>query len=399
MTSKYMGLSKCRICGSFQLNKWLDLGSQPLANNLLKNNNESFDKYPLEVYKCEDCTLSQLSIVVDPNKMFNEYLWRSSTSQSWREHCKWIVGQLNPGYRRLVVDIGANDGCLLNYFKEKDFITLGIEPSQQGTLGAENFYNYNSAHSLWNIEVAQQILIDYDHADIITATNVLAHVDNVHEFLEGVKLALAPDGIFYIEVPYLKDLLSHFRFDTIYHEHLSYFTVKALYKLMSYHNLKITKIDWYPIHGGSLGVTVRHKQHPCLVDKSVETYLAMENNINLDYNSFQNEILLQKIYFLAALRNLKGKTAIYGASAKATVFLNYMEITSGQIWCAFDDNQDKWFKTIPGTGIQVFEFCPDDVDNLILTSWNVKGDLILRARTAGFQGDFWCVINGKLQKI
>lgn len=395
---KYKVLLKCRICGSQKLKKWADLGTQPLANSLLATSDQPYDTYPLEVFVCEDCTLSQLSVVVDPEKMFTSYLWQAGLSKSWVEHCKWIANTLcndmiYPESSK-IIDIGANDGCLVSYFKEKGFSTLGVEPSQQGTFGAKNFYDYDSIHSLWNIDVAQQVLVDYGIFDIITATNVLAHVDDVHDFLEGVKLVLATGGVFFIEVPYVKNLIKDLRFDTIYHEHLSYFSATSLYQLMNLHALKIVKIEHVPVHGGSLAIWVRHQSFTCGMHESVGYFLDAEQKHNKLELDFQNQLLLSKINLHKQLKNLKGSIAIYGASAKATVFLNYMELSNQTIACAFDDNIDKQYRYIPGTGIEIFppRFA---VDNLILTSWNIQKDLEEKIRSEGFKGEIWVVCHGE----
>lgn len=255
-------LAQCRICQSERLEKFLSLGPMPLANSFLKQ--EQLDKpepyYPLDVVFCSNCGLVQLAQVVDPEIMFKDYAYQTGTSLPMQQHfarlAERTMQKFNIPERSLVVDIGSNDGTLLENFKKANMLVLGIEPAANiaelalsrgiGTL--VDFFNKN---------LAGRIRKEHGSPDVILATNVFAHVDDLGDFVDGVSSLIADDGVFIIEVPYLVDMITNVEFDTIYHEHLSYFAVRPLMTLFNKFNMSIVDAEQINVHGGSLCLYVQ----------------------------------------------------------------------------------------------------------------------------------------------
>ena len=388
MKDVYIRMEKCRICNSKNLVKYLDLGRTPLANSLIepgdKNNKEI--NYPLEVLYCEDCYLSQLSIVVNPEILFSRYIYRSSISKTFQAHCtemvEKIIERMEPNECGLVVDIASNDGCLLQKFRNSGFKTLGIEPAKNLT-DIANSKGIETICSFWNRKTANKILKKHGGARIITATNVLAHVDNLNEFLIAVKILLEKNGLFVVEVPYLYDLLTKNEFDTIYHEHLSYFLIKPLKKLYEKFGLSIISIKKYPIHGGSLRIYASKDR--LNADKSIRNFIDLENKENLydgkTYKNFNKRVKKVKKDLLELLKELKNKNkkiAAYGASAKGNTLLNYCSIDEKLISFIIDDTPEKQNNFAPGSRIKIVDASyleKEKPDYLLLLAWNFTKEI------------------------
>src|SRR3989338_6027440 len=259
MANAYKKIKRCRVCGSKDLVKYLDLGKNPLANSVVnpKDMGKSEPKFLLGVLYCNNCSLSQLSVVVDPKILFSRYVYRSSISKTFQAHCAEmadnVISLLGSRKKELVVDIASNDGCLLEQFKKKGFMVIGVEPAENIAKIA-NSKGIETLCKFWDDGAAKTILEKYGKAKVITATNVFAHVDDLNSFLRAVSILLDKNGLFIIEVPYLYDLLAKNEFDTIYHEHLSFFLVKPLGILLDRNKLRIFKVEKHSIHGGSLRI-------------------------------------------------------------------------------------------------------------------------------------------------
>lgn len=388
----YKRLVKCRICCSKDLVKYLDLGKMPLANRLIRpgNINKKEENFPLEVLYCKNCSLSQLSVSVSPKVLFSYYPYRSSISNVFRKHCAGMSNKirsiLKTKRNELIVDIASNDGCLLQEFRKKNFRTLGIEPAKNLAKIAEED-GIETVNSFWNEETAKKILSNHGKAQAIIATNVLAHVDNLSEFIGAVGILLSDDGLFVVEVPYLHDLIAKNEFDTIYHEHLSYFLVKPLQKLYNDHNLGIVNIEKYPIHGGTIRIyaskNTLDKQKP---SKSASEFLNFEKKEKMysleTYHKLENRVKKTKKNLLKTLRNLKGKgkkIAAYGASAKGNTLLNYCGIDNRLISFIVDDTPEKQNHLAPGSRIKIVDqsylekYKPD---YLLLLAWNFAKEIM-----------------------
>jgi len=269
-------VKNCRLCGSSDLTPYLNLGNMPLVNRLLTAPGDWDPKFPLEVYHCGKCSQSQLGIVVDPKVLFSDYPYRSSMSRTYIRHCfdmaELAKEQLGMSRGDLVVDIASNDGALLKQFKGFGVRVLGVDPaSNLAKIATEE--GVPTLAEFWPGDIPERILQNYGPAKIITATNVFAHVSDVHEFLKGVSTLLAGDGTFIVEFPYMVDLIESGCFDTIYHEHLSYFLVGPLIKLFEEHDLKVSMADRLPIHGGSVRLYITKNGQ---IDSSVRELVEME---------------------------------------------------------------------------------------------------------------------------
>jgi len=395
MEEVYRKLTRCRICNSEDLIKYLDLGATPLANSLLdeKNLDKKESRFPLEVLYCNNCSLSQLSIVVDPKVLFSEYVYRSSISKTFESHCRQMaetVSNMMDGKGNLIVDIASNDGCLLQQFKDCGFRTLGIEPAENLVKIAQAI-GIETEGLFWDMDAAEKILKKYGKAKVITATNVLAHVDDLGEFLKAVNVLLDENGLFIVEVPYLHDLLAKNEFDTIYHEHLSYFLVKPLQTLYRKNGLAINKIEKFQIHGGSIRIYASNDSSKS--DKSIDEFLSMEKNSGLysieAYKSFDNKVKNIKEDLIKLLKELKSqnkKVAAYGASAKGNTLLNYCNANKDLIKFIVEDTPEKQNKFAPGSRIPIKDASyleKENPDFLVMLAWNFAKEIM--QKTEGFR--------------
>ena len=389
MKQLYKKIKRCRICNSKNLIKYLSLGKTPLANSFIepKNINKKELKFPLEVLYCKNCSLSQLSIVVNPKLLFSKYVYRSSISKTFQNHCakmaEKVIKMIKSYKNELVVDIASNDGCLLKQFKNIGFKTLGVEPAKN-LADIANLNGIETISSFWSIATAKKNLKNYGKAKVITATNILAHVDDLNKFLKAVNILLKKDGLFIVEVPYLYHLLTKNEFDTIYHEHLSYFLVKPLKKLYENNDLYIIKIEKYPIHGGSLRIYA--SKNNLKEDTSVREFLNFENKNKLydinTYKNFHKEVKKIKKDFLKLLNQLKNKkkkVVAYGASAKGNTLLNYCGINKNLISFTVDDTPEKQNKFAPGSKIPIKDASYLEKEKpgyIVLLAWNFAKEIM-----------------------
>ena len=390
----YKKIKKCRICNSESLVKYLDLGNTPLANSLIeiKDKDKKELKFPLEVLYCKNCSLSQLSIVVDPKILFSEYVYRSSISRTFQEHCAEMAektAKLIDGSNNLVVDIASNDGCLLQQFKKNGFDVLGVEPAANIAKIA-NTSGIETICSFWSIETAKKIIEKHGKAKVITATNVFAHVDDLHAFLNAVNMLLHDNGIFIVEVPYLGDLLAKNEFDTIYHEHLSYFLAKPLERLYSSHNLKIFRIEKHAIHGGSIRLLA--SKNNSYDEKNVKEFLKSEAKQKLyelkTYQNFESKVKNIKreiLKLLLSLREKNKKIIAYGASAKGNTLLNYCGISNKYINFIVDDTPEKQHHLAPGSRIKIVDagyINKEKPDYVLLLAWNFAKEIMQKTKAS-----------------
>jgi SAM-dependent methyltransferase len=393
----FFRLKECRICASKNLEKYLDLGSLPLANNLVDSNKEENDLFfPLEVLLCKKCFLSQLSIVVDPKLLFSDYAYRTSISTTFREHFREMAEYIKEFFphtkNSLVVDIASNDGCMLQQFKKLGFRVLGIDPAVNLAKIAEE-QGIPTLVEFWNTEIAEKVISEQGKAKVVAASNVFAHVHDVHNFLRGVKKVLDEDGIFIVEVPYALHLIEKNAFDTIYHEHLSYFLVRPLLELFESEKMKIFDVKEIPVHGGSLRIFAKHEENKSIEIKSetIQKFLNLENEkklYDLDvYFNFAYRALEVKIEFLKLLLKLKKekKRIIgYGAAAKASTLLNYCGIGTNYIDFIVDDAPTKQHKSFAGNRVPIMpstELEKNKPDYLVLFAWTIAKELMQKTKS------------------
>lgn len=389
----YKNHTKCRVCNSPSLTKYLDLGMLPLSNNLAESDADPIhdEKYPLQVMLCEDCGLSQLSVVINPEVLFSHYVYRSSISQGYIAHCLQMAVDLKKQYNlnenSFVIDIAGNDGALLKEFKDEiGCKVLNVDPAENmGDLSEAKGVRFFRA--FWGMAAARHLrTTDWPQADIITATNVFAHVDDVREFLQAAKLALKPGGKLILEFPYLIDFIDNKEFDTIYFEHLSYFSIEPLRRLCRSVGLEVESVSRQDIHGGSVRVTIGTGVR---TDNSVREYMVRElewRHIDI-YNEFAKEVKLtiaEFAYKIALLENVAG----FAASAKGNTLLNCSGVKLKYI---VDQTPEKIGKFSPGTRIPIV---PMDAlktnppDYLVILSWNFADEIISKCRAAGYAGKF-----------
>ncbi len=393
----------CRICGSGRLWRYVELGATPLANAYLKEEELETNEFTeeLAVQLCESCGLSQLSKVVDPDRMFRHYLYASSTPATFRQHCAELAATVTahahaqPG--DWVLDIASNDGCLLSAFQARGMNVVGVDPAENLVQEA-NAAGVQTLCAYWSPAVAKDIVSRFAPPAIITSTNVLAHVDDVHGFVNAVDQCLAPRGLWIIECPYVLDLIERSEFDTVYHEHLSYLSVHAIAALVERHRLQVVHVEYFPdLHGGTIRVYVARSQDAA-VTPAVEAFLHRERTFGITargpYEAFAQRVRRSKDALTALLARLhrEGKTVwAYGASAKGNTLMNSFGIGRDLVPMAIDDNPRKWGWYTPGSHMRIVgieELATHPVDALLLLAWNFKREIIERCEQAGYQGGF-----------
>jgi SAM-dependent methyltransferase len=335
-----------------------------------------------------------LSVVIDPERMFSSYPFRASTSKTWREHCDWIADFAGYPYALeggLVLDIGANDGCLLEAFDRRGMKTLGIEPSQLA-IDPDLAFRYDGIRGYFNASTAQAIRRFHGSANIVTATNVLAHVDDLHGFFEALDVVLEKGGTVILEVPHFEELVKHVQFDTIYHEHLSYFQLAPLELLLLEHGFYIVDALRTPVHGGSLAVRCA-RGAPISIHQLKETSTY---RLGLELSGLADRVSKVKRDWEEVFQCFKKHKTIaaVGASAKGAVLLNYLDFKPLVV---FDDNPDKQGRFMPGIGAAIVPFesiAGINPDCLMILSWNISAELRARARAMEFTGAFIILKDG-----
>ena len=381
-------LDNCRACDSSDLLLFLQLGPTPVPNGFLKasHRHKAEKFYPLDVCFCKSCGLVQLAHVVSPKVMFKNYVYIPSTSETMRTHfaslAKQAIKKADANGGDLVLDIGSNDGTLLSAFKKQKMKILGVDPAENLARKA-NKEGIDTICSLFTNELAKKIKNEYGQVKIITATNVIAHIHDLHDFFEGIKILLSDKGLLIAEFPYLYDLIEGVEFDTIYQEHLSYFSITPFDKLLKKHDLKLINIERLSVHGGSVRVFVSKKG---VNSVGVKKLLQMEKKKKLlspeTYLKFRRKVdrirheLVQQLWDL----RLKGKSIIgYGASAKGNVMLNYCRIGPETLDYIVDSISYKQGKFTPGMHIPIYpesKLLEDQPDYTLLLAWNFADEII-----------------------
>lgn len=381
--------NKCRACEEEKLEKFLDLGKTPLADRFLSsaqlNQNEPY--FPLEVAFCHNCSLVQILETVPPETLFcQEYPYYSSFSPALLKHAREsvldLIGLTKVDSKSLVVELASNDGYLLKNYVERGIPVLGIDPADGPVKAAEKI-GVPTLNTFFTLEIAQKLRAQGSCADIIHANNVLAHVADTNGFVEGIFQILKDDGVAVIEVPYLKELIEHCEFDTMYHEHLCYFSVTSLDKLFRRHNLYLNELKKLSIHGGSLKLFVGKKED---VRNSVKEIIKNEKNHRMDqfdyYEKFSTKVEELKKATKNLLQSLKkegAKIAAYGAAAKGSTLINYMEIGKDLVSFVVDRNTYKHGKYMPGMHIPICD--PADLlrampDYVLILAWNFADEIL-----------------------
>lgn len=385
--------TNCRVCDSTDMVTYFDLGSMPLSNNLCEQGQQA-DLYPLQVMLCNNCGLSQLSIVIDPQLLFGHYVYRSSISAGYRNHCRQMAKDLQAAYglteSSFMIDIAGNDGALLYEFQDEIGLrSINVDPAENLVKICES-KGVRVFRTFWGMPAAKHLMANcFPMADLITATNVFAHVDNVKEFMEAVKLVLKSTGVLVLEFPYLIDFIERGEFDTIYFEHLSYFSIGPIVKLCQPLGLTVMKVERQDIHGGSVRVHIGYGK----ADESVRQFVLKEykyRDITL-YNEFVNnshEIIERFRQQVKDLRRSGFSVAGFAASAKGNTLLNCAGMTSADIEYIIDETPEKIGKYSPGVGIPIVGIHEQWPDYIVILSWNFAAEIKAKLREFGYQGEF-----------
>ena len=380
---------QCRSCGKSGLEPVLNLGKTPLANALLDSallgKPEAF--YPLELVFCPNCSLLQINETVAPEILFTDYFYLSSFSDTMVQHAKKIADRLTEerglGGRSLVAEIASNDGYLLQHYNNRGVPVLGIEPARNIARLAED-RGVRTVCEFFGEEVARRLAGEIGCADVVHANNVIAHVANLNSVIEGIHILLKNDGVAVIETPYVKEMLDNCEFDTIYHEHLCYYSLTALSELFGRHGMMIIDVEKIPIHGGSIRVFAAHAGNRS--GPAVAAMLAEESawgaNRFAGYQGFAGQVERLKINLLGVLGNCKkqGKRiAAYGASAKGSTLMNTFGIGENYLEFVVDRSTVKQGHYTPGGHLPIY--APEKLmesfpDYVLLLTWNFAEEIL-----------------------
>ena len=386
-------VTRCRVCGGKDLTMVLDLGRTPLANAYLTRPTDPEKWFPLQLLFCNDCALVQLSHVVNPTLMFKEYAYRTSTSQTMPRHfgelAAFVYSNFLKSSRDLVVEVGSNDGTLLSAFKALSVRVLGVDPAENLAKIANN-RGLETLPVFFDSRVAQEIRETRGPAKVIIGNNVFAHVDDLRNLMKGVALLLDIEGVFSIEVPYVGDLNQGVEYDTVYHEHLSYFSVHPIARIFSDFGFSIVAVTRLGVHGGSIRVIGkkglgRHVhfldfERRCGLDR-LKTFESLSNRVE-----YQSEMLIRTLEDLRA----RGKKVVgYGAPAKGNTLLNYCKIGTNLIDYTIDTTPEKVGKYTPGMHLPIKDtktFRKERPPFALMLAWNYEKEILMKE--ADYPGQF-----------
>ncbi len=381
---------RCRFCGAALTESFCDLGAAPLSNRYLKAEQlgRMEPTYPLHAYLCAACHLVQLEEFESPEAIFGDYAYFSSYSESWLDHARRFAEGaarrlgLNAG--SLVVEIASNDGYLLQYFQRLGIPVLGIEPAANVAKVAEA-KGVPTLARFFGTALAEELAAQGRAADLVVANNVLAHVPNLNDFVAGLARALKPEGALSVEFPHLLRLIELNQFDTIYHEHFSYFSFMTVEQVFAAHDLRIFDVEELPTHGGSLRIWACRHDAGHATHAAVRRVKTLEQAAGLDrvetYRGFGRRVREVKRALLTFLVEAKGRghqVVAYGAAAKGNTLLNYCGIRTDFIDYVVDRSPHKQGLYLPGTRIPIL--APEHVaqtrpDYLLILPWNLKSEI------------------------
>ncbi|PIR84913.1 SAM-dependent methyltransferase [Candidatus Kaiserbacteria bacterium CG10_big_fil_rev_8_21_14_0_10_47_16] len=389
----YFHRNECRVCKKGDLTRILSLGEHPPVDNFIEAGKEQEEmRYPLDVYFCNTCSLVQLLDIVEENELFHgEYAYFSSSSKPLVDHFSKYADDLKKRHTLksddLLVDIGSNDGVLLQFFTDTCRV-LGIEPSANvADIAREK--GIETLDGFFTEKMAKDIVEKHGQAKIITANNVFAHIDDLDEIVRGVKVLLSDDGVFVTESHYLLDLIEHMEFDTVYHEHLCYYSVKPLCYLFERFDMEVSAVERVATHGGSIRVFARKKMGKP-IESSVAELLSLEEQAGIHslsrFVDFQKDAEALRDKLVSVVRGFRKegkKVTAYGAPAKGNTLLNFCGFTGDDIAYVTDTTPYKIGRLTPGSHIPVVS--PDILktetpDHILLLAWNYR-DFILDKET------------------
>jgi SAM-dependent methyltransferase len=393
-------VERCQICDSAPLDPVLFLGYLPPVNQMWPIGHTPGEQpaYPALLLRCRQCQLVQLGLVVDPQILFPpEYPYSSGTTKILRENFAELCREATPLLRLtpgdLVVDVGSNDGTLLSNFQQAGFRVHGIEPTQMGVAAQKR--GIPTTISFLTAESAERVRREQGPAKLVTATNVFAHIEDVHAVVENIGRLLADDGTFISESHYLLSLVETLQYDTIYHEHLRYYSLTSVEHLLARHGLEVFFAKRIPTHGGSIRIYAAPKgTRP--IDSAVAEIRRQEAALSVEaLGEFKRRVVRSKIDLYALLKSIKGAgQRIYGigAPSRASTLINYVGLDDGILDCVLEiKGSYKIGKYMPGTLVPVVDesrLFDDPPDYALLLSWHIADELIAKLRERGYAGRF-----------
>lgn len=390
---------RCRGCHSVSIHEVLDLGEQPLANSLpLIGDTRNVPRFPLRLSVCQDCWLLQVDHSVSPEDIFAEYTYMSSTSLEWDQHMRrfvdWAAGRFELNANSLVVEVASNDGYLLRHFRDRGMSVLGIEPAEPAAAVALE-RGIPTLSEFLDSRTAAAIAADRK-ADLLIANNVIGHVPDLMEFVNGLSALLSPAGALSIEIPHAGNLLTKLQFDTIYHEHFSYLTLGPLVTVLRSAGLMVEEVHTLPTHGGSMRLIIRHEGES-VPDPSVASFSTAESALDLTdlatYDRFAASVakVRQSIQGTLEAELRRGRrVAGFGAPAKASTLLNYCNLGIEEVAYTVDSSSSKQGRAVPGAGIPIYapsHLYSDDPDAVWVFPWNIREEVENLLVSHGFDGD------------
>jgi SAM-dependent methyltransferase len=367
----------------------------PLANSYVAKEDAKKEEFecPLSVTRCSDCGLVQLTHVVPPERMFTHYLYVSSTTKTFQEHFSQYAKTLKKKHVKkdnlLAVDIGSNDGFLLSCYQKEGMKAVGVEPASNLSQQA-NQQGLTTIQRFFDAECVREIHKRFGAADVVSANNVFAHIDDIQSVLRNVRELMNDTSIFVIEFPYLLTMVEEFLFDMIYHEHLSYISMHPLQRVLGRFGFEIFDVQYVPSHGGSLRVFIQKKGGPYAVSAAVQNYLEREKKgsylTEAPYQKFAAGVRKCKEDFMSFVRKIQAagsSIAGYGAPAKASTIINYYELTFSDIAYVVDDNPLKQNWLIPGAKIPIMPSAYGEehpTSYLVIFAWNFAREILQKVK-------------------
>ncbi len=381
----------CRFCGAPLTESVLDLGYQPPANRYpeAEDLGRPEPAFPLHLFVCGGCFLVQIQDFQTPEDLFTEYAYFSSYAESWLRHAEAYCGQAISRFgldgASRVVEIASNDGYLLQFFERRDIPVMGIEPAANVARVAEQ-RGIPTIVRFFGLELARELAESDLRADLLVGNNVFAHVPDINDFAAGLKIALAPDGVLTLEFPHLLRLLAETQFDTIYHEHFSYFSLLAAERILNRHGLPVFDVEELPTHGGSLRIYATHAELARPVGHRVQCVRSLERDFGLEgldvYQRFAratDDVRRGLRGFFDEARRMGKIVAGYGAPAKGNTLLNYCGVGPADLAYTVDRNPHKQDRLLPGTHVPIHH--PDRIretrpDYVLILPWNLKDEIM-----------------------
>jgi hypothetical protein len=398
MKRHFSTIKNCRISESNELIDILHLGDQPLANSLKKNQKGNEEKFPLSISFCEKSSLLQLNETIDKKILFNHYVWVTGTSQSAKNYSKAFAECLtlvaSPEKDDLIIEIASNDGTFLKPLALKGFRNvLGVDPAKN-IAEIANQNGINTLPEFWSSSLANQILNENGAAKVVFARNVIPHVSDLLDVIKGIEIVLKEDGVGIIEFHDAGKILKELHYDSIYHEHLCFFSIKSMTYLLNRFNLNPFHIEKSPISGGSWAIffSKEKRQKSANLEKTI--VLENKNKVNnlSSWKKFAKDSIAHRKKTLDIIESLNGKRIVgFGSSARSQTYLNYCGLNNGHIEAIIDNNKLKQGLFSPGSAIPIvnlkqgFELNPELI---FILAWNFKDEIVNLCRASGYKGEF-----------